>query len=125
MNIALELGKEAVTKLPRPEHTRSPVTAGSRHDMPSSAKPRPTPQTTGVTFRSIVEEYAGSHDLLFIPTGRVFEKSRMPLFRVSKSVDGKGGILVYILDDAVWIVEGDEFRAISLEDMVVRANKPR
>ncbi len=26
----------------------------------------------------------------------------MPLFRVSPSADGKGGLLVYILDDAVW-----------------------
>jgi len=31
--------------------------------------------------------------------------------------------LVYVQDDAVWAPEGDEYRAISLEEMVVRANK--
>jgi tuftelin-interacting protein 11 len=48
----------------------------------------------------------------------------MPLFRVSLTADGKGGILVYILDDAVWASVGDDgaYRAISLEDMVLRAN---
>ncbi|KIJ22411.1 hypothetical protein M422DRAFT_277169 [Sphaerobolus stellatus SS14] len=129
MNKALELGSEAATKLPRPErgHGTPSMPSGSRQGTPAaSSKPRPTPsRATEITFRSIVEEYAAAHDLLFIPTGRAHEKSRMPLFRVSKNVDGKGGLLVYILDDAVWAVEGDDFRAISLEDMVVRANKSR
>jgi tuftelin-interacting protein 11 len=47
----------------------------------------------------------------------------MPLFRVSLTVDGKGGILVYIQDDAVWapVAADGGYRAISLEDMVSRA----
>jgi len=76
-----------------------------------------------ITFRSIVEEFAASHNLLFIPAGRAHEKSRMPLFRVSSSVGGKGGLLVYVQDDAVWAPDGDEYRAITLEDMVLRAIK--
>jgi tuftelin-interacting protein 11 len=47
----------------------------------------------------------------------------MPLYRVSKTADGKGGLVVYILDDAVWApqLDGDDYRAISLDDMVLRA----
>jgi tuftelin-interacting protein 11 len=124
MNKAVELGPDVSAKLPRPDHGAPTAAAnGSRHGTPKS---RPAPvRATEITFRSIVEEFAASHDLLFIPTGRAHEKSRMPLFRVSHSVDGKGGVLVFILDDAVWALEGDDYRAISLEEMVLRANKPR
>ena len=122
MNKAIELGPNAPTQLPRPEfftRAASPKTTGSRQSTP---KPRPV-RTQEITFRTIVEDYAASHNLLFMPTGKVHEKSRMPLYRVSSSVEGKGGLLVYIQDDAVWAVDGDEYRAITLEDMVLRATR--
>lgn len=123
MNKAIELGPNASTQLPRPDHrpqaTVSKPATGSRHGTP---KLRPT-RTQEITFRSIVEEFASAHNLLFMPTGRAHERSRMPLFRVSQNVDGKGGLLVYIQDDAVWAPDGDEYRAITLENMVLRAMK--
>jgi len=128
MNLAVELGPEAQTRLAKPDFLAEIATASS--SRVSSAKPiRPSPRSLEITFRSIVEEYAASHNLLFIPAGKAHELSRMPLYRVSRRVDGKKGLLVYILDDAVWAPKGDvtnaeaeEFRAISLEDMVVRAS---
>ncbi|KAF7356333.1 Tuftelin-interacting protein 11 [Mycena venus] len=126
MNKAIELGPDAPTRLPRPdfraEQASAPNTPG-RNGTPR-APPRPSARTQEITFRSIVEDFAALHNLLFIPTGRAHEISRMPLFRVSLTADGKGGILVYILDDAVWAAVGDDgtYRAISLEDMVLRAN---
>lgn len=121
MNKALELGPEASTRLPRPDHRTSTTAAPAAKPK---EKPRPA-RTQEITFRSIVEDYAASHNLLFMPTGRVDERSRMPLYRVSQSADGKGGALVYILDDAVWASDGggEEYRAITLEDMVLRATK--
>ncbi|KAF8074956.1 GC-rich sequence DNA-binding factor-like protein-domain-containing protein [Lyophyllum atratum] len=128
MNKAIELGPNAPTQLARPDlraelsAPTTPVRNGAKGTpkVPS----RPSALTHEITFRSIVEDYASSHNLLFIPTGRAHELSRMPLFRVSPTADGKGGLLVYILDDAVWApaVEGEGFRAISLEDMVLRAS---
>ena len=127
MNTAIELGPEAPTRLAKPDFLAEIATASSVRL--ASAKPiRPSSRTLEITFRSIVEEYAASHNLLFVPTGKAHERSRMPLFRVSRGADGKKGLLVYILDDAVWApmgdvtnVEAEEFRAISLEDMVLRA----
>ncbi|KIP04527.1 hypothetical protein PHLGIDRAFT_75791 [Phlebiopsis gigantea 11061_1 CR5-6] len=123
MNKAIELGPRATTDLPRPGHRPAPPSpkplATSRQSTP---KPRPA-RTQEITFKSIVEDYASSHNLLFIPTGRAHENSRMPLFRVSQTADGKGGLLVYIMDDAVWAPDGELYRAISLEDMVLRATK--
>ena len=121
MNKAMELGPNAATQLPRPDH-RAPLVTPKVSSRQTTPKPRPS-RTQEITFRSIVEEYASSHNLLFMPTGRVHEKSRMPLFRVSHTVDGKGGLLVYIMDDAVWAPDGEEYRAISLENMVLRAAK--
>jgi len=121
LNKAIELGPEVTTRLPPPDLSLQ-TTATSASKPAAPAKNRPS-RTQEITFRSIVEDFASSHNLLFIPAGKVEEKSRMPLFRVSQTADGKGGLLVYILDDAVWASDGDAFRAIGLEDMVLRANK--
>ena len=116
MNKAIELGPEAPTQLPRAGHS---VPAPIKETGPSKARPE---RAREITFRSIVEDFAASHNLLFVPTGRAHEVSRMPLYRVSPTADGKGGILIYILDDAVWAADGDEYRALSLKDMVTKAN---
>lgn len=121
LNHAIELGPDVTTRLPRPDMSAQPAHQSSSSSK-TPAKPRPS-RTQEITFRSIVEDFLSSHNLLFIPAGKVEEKSRMPLFRVSQTADGKGGMLVYILDDAVWASDGDEYRAIGLEDMVLRANK--
>jgi len=125
MNKAIELGADARTRLPKPEYRPSPPSSPkspAATPAPNAAKARPA-RVQEITFRSIVEDYAASHDLLLFPTNRAHEKSRMPLFRVSGAADGKTGLLVYILDDAVWAPfdGGEEFRAIGLEDMVKRA----
>ncbi|KAH8075873.1 TFP11-domain-containing protein [Cristinia sonorae] len=120
MNKAIELGPEAPSRLPKPDHSTSPPPPPVT--KPSIAASRPS-RTQEISFRSIVEDYLATHNLLFFPTGKVHEKSRLPLFRVSPTADGKGGVLVYIQDDAVWAPDGDgdDYRAISLENVVLRA----
>ncbi len=125
MNMAIELGPDAPTKLPRPENNRdtAPSPAPTATAKGGTAR-KPPARVQEITFRSIVEDYAATHNLMFLPAGRVHERSRMPLFRVSPTADGKGGILVYVLDDAVWAPdEMGEYRAITLENMVLRATK--
>ena len=120
MNKAIELGP-AVSELPRPEVQAVGTPTGSAKAR-TSAKVKSS-RTQEITFRSIVDDYASSHNLMFFPAGKVDEKTGHALFRVSKSADGKGGLLVYIADDAVWAPDGDQYRAISLEEMVLRASK--
>ncbi|KAG6898976.1 hypothetical protein C0993_002065 [Termitomyces sp. T159_Od127] len=129
MNKAIELGPDAPSQLARPDF-RAELTAAStlvrNGTSAASAKgpQRPSGLVHEITFRSIAEEFAAAHNLLFIPTGRAHEISRMPLYRVSPTADGRGGLVVYIQDDAVWapVIDGEGYRAISLEDMVLRAN---
>lgn len=125
MNKAIELGPDAPTQLPHPDFRAEHSTPSTpvRNGTKTATKPRPSARTQEITFKSIVEDFAASHNLLFIPVGRAHEKSRMPLYKVSTTADGKGGLLVYILDDAVWAprLDGEDYRAISLEDMVLKA----
>lgn len=135
MNEAIELGVDAPTKLKKPDFKREMDLLAEEMKRksggvttPGTVTGRPAARTQEITFKSIVEDFAATHNLLFMPAGKVHAKSRMPLFKVSPGVDGKKGILVYILDDAVWASaeggaggEGDEFRAISLDEMVLRA----
>ncbi|KAH7096395.1 TFP11-domain-containing protein [Auriculariales sp. MPI-PUGE-AT-0066] len=137
MGDAMALGNDTVAraKLPKPDYGHiSPST--SRATSPSalssaqrgSKPPVPSSRTTEITFRSLVEEHAAAHDLLVLPTQRVHELSRKPLLRVSRNVEGRGGLVVYILDDAVWTAPdggGDNvpWRAITMDEMVVLASK--
>ena len=52
--------------------------------IPATRKAR----TQEVTFKTIVEEYAADHNLLFMPTGKAHAKLRMPLYRISLGEDG-------------------------------------
>ncbi len=60
------------------------------------------------------------HDLVLLPVGRSHDNGK-PLFRVSKGVDGKSGVTVYVGDDAVFALGDDGYRAVSLDDLVKRA----
>ena len=120
MNKAIELGP-AVSQLPRPD-LQSPDVPERQGKARTTTKAKP-PRIQEITFRSIVDDYASSHNLMFFPAGKVDEKTGHALFRVSKGADGKGGLLVYIADDAVWATDGEQYRAISLEEMVLRATK--
>ena len=120
MNKAIELGP-AVSQLPRPDLQAGGAPAGQTKAR-TTVKAKAS-RTQEITFRSIVDDYASSHNLMFFPAGKVDEKTGHALFRVSKNADGKGGLLVYISDDAVWAMDGDQYRAIPLEEMVLRATK--
>jgi tuftelin-interacting protein 11 len=131
MHTALALGPSAAATLAKPVFPPASADRTKATSKPTpAARLAPTAPAKEITFRDIVEEEAAQHNLLFIPAGRVHAKSRMPLFKVTTRADGRGGLLVYVMDDAVWaadpasaVGEDDEWRAISLENMVLRATK--
>jgi len=49
---------------------------------------RKTTRIQEIRFKTIVEEYAADHNLLFMPTGKAHAKLRMPLYRISLGEDG-------------------------------------
>lgn len=69
-----------------------------------------------------MEEVAAASNLVFLSTGKADEKGRA-LFRVSKGIDGKSGVTVYLEDDVVWLLEKGEFSPVGVDEMVKRALK--
>lgn len=130
MDEAMNLDDSARIHMPKPTpfSTSTSTSASAKHQQQAVKKPPPS-RLTEVTFKGIAEEYAAEHNLLFMPTGRVHEKSRIPMHRVTGRTDGKGGIVVYILDDVVWAVDGGTpdgaVTAVTFEEMVLQASKMR
>ena len=122
---ATKLGPDVATKLPKPSLVPSTRPPGTTSATSQPSKKAPSSRLVHeITFKSIAEEFAAQHNLLWVPTGRVHERSRLPMYRVTARADGKsGGVVVYVLDDAVWLVEGGSssgsVRAVTLEEMAL------
>lgn len=124
MGTALALGSSASQELQRPSY--SPL---SRKPSAIASKATPAPQKTiqhDITFRNIAEDFISSKDLLMVPLGKSHSTTGKPLFRVGKSIDGKGGVTIYVGEDAVF-AQGDNghFHAVALDDVVRRAGAPQ
>ncbi|OXH30890.1 tuftelin-interacting protein 11 [Cryptococcus neoformans] len=125
MQEAMDLGPDAPAKLHKPKfEPRSTKKVLQTSTTPKLRMPEPPGIIpTNITFRSIAEDYAAQHDLIFLPMGRSHDRTGKPLFKVCRNVDGRGGVTVYIGEHAVYAKMDDgEFRAISLEDMVKKAS---
>jgi tuftelin-interacting protein 11 len=123
MNEAMRLGNDAPMKLRKPVFQPLAHRPGSSDTRKAAPLSKPAPQIDAdITFRSLAEDYAVHHDLLFLPIGRSHTQTGKPLFKVTSNVDGRGGLTVYVGADAVFAqVEDGTFRAVSLDDMVKRA----
>ncbi|KAI5479686.1 tuftelin-interacting protein 11 [Pseudohyphozyma bogoriensis] len=121
MNQAMALGEDAKYRLKRPDTTSGAGTPSSSRTK-SSTKPKPAPVAAEVSFRSVVEEVAAAANLVFLNTGKTDEKGHA-LFRISKGIDGKSGVTIYLDDDVVWLSEGGGWKPVGVEDMIQRAQK--
>ncbi|WWC91342.1 uncharacterized protein L201_006285 [Kwoniella dendrophila CBS 6074] len=130
MDQAIKLGHEAPQRLVKPVFEPLPASSESSKSTKEKKSKNTTQEirrpiqdvTSEITFRSIAEDFASQHDLIFLPIGKSHDKTGKPLFKISKNVDGRGGVTVYIGDNAVFAQSEDgSYRAVSLEDMVKRA----
>lgn len=119
INQAMGLGADASKKLIKP--TFDP-------NEKKKSKTEAKKEYKEVTFYDVAKDYIEEHDLLLISTRRLHRRGHM-LYKVSRNASGKGGILVYIDDDAVWVEPetggidkaGLEFMPMSLESVVAKA----
>ena len=103
INQALDLGEVAKTELPapsKPAKDERGISAKVPAESPTPAAGA-VPQSEEVSFRHQVEDWCMSRDLQFIA-----EKSQLeaggPVYRVTASVSGKGGVLIYLKNDSVF-----------------------
>ena len=76
--------------------------------------------TPNMSLRELCEAVAAENDLVFLPVGRSEPRTGLPVYRVSRTVDGKDGIAVY-LQDVPWAQTGVEWEPIGIEEMIRRA----
>ncbi|KAI9882664.1 MAG: hypothetical protein M1823_005590 [Watsoniomyces obsoletus] len=109
MNHAIDLGERAGTDLPAPvlhiEHPSSNPEDGAstQQNTPTIAVRRQPPEEA--SFRDVVEEWCSEENLLLIPLREAHSQTGHPLFRITASANGKGGVLVYLKGDVIWAQE--------------------
>lgn len=104
ISLALDLGPEAASQLPPPPAGPAlPMTASS---APSSTSARPTAVPavleTPTTFRDVVEDWCAEQGLIMMPLREADQQTGLPLFRITASASGRGGVVVYLKGDVVW-----------------------
>ena len=122
ITLALDLGPEAVaTELPLPNpgpaHSSNEDTVAK--DVLANS-PSEKIDTAVSTFRDVVEDWAASCDLMVIPLREADPFSGMPMFRLTASATGRGGVVIYLKGDVVWAREGKgdakSFTPVELND---------
>ncbi|KAF2841920.1 G-patch domain-containing protein [Patellaria atrata CBS 101060] len=108
MNQALDLGPErAKTDLALPSAGSTvPIAMPSTPNASIPASKEPVSAKHDIqdetTFKDVVEEWCTDENLLMIPERRAHELTGLPLFRITASASGKGGVMVYLKGDVIW-----------------------
>lgn len=58
-----------------------------------------------LSFKDVVEAWCAEEDLTVVPLREAHTGTGLPLFRVSASATGKGGVVVYFKGDVVWAAQ--------------------
>ena len=67
----------------------------------SNPSPRVQPEAAA-DFKDIVESWCAEEDVTMVPLREAHPKTGLPLFRITASATGKGGVIVYLQGDVVW-----------------------
>jgi tuftelin-interacting protein 11 len=106
INLALNLGPDAASQLPPP---RAGPAAPPRSSTPTAGTSQAADATydrSETTFRDVVEDWCTAEGLLLIPLREAESRSGLPLFRITASASGKGGVMVYLKGDVLWARTG-------------------
>lgn len=99
--------------------------AAKKVDAPKPAAQRAPAVQEAVDFRDIVEAFCMEEDLTLVPLREAHPSNGLPLFRITASATGKGGVVVFLKGDVVWAQrkgDRDTFDITGLDDgLVARA----
>lgn len=140
MDHALTLGDRAAAELPRPalptqstlptrEHAvaeAAAAAASASASTPSQGKPRANNEEPA--FKDIVESWCMEQELMIRPLREAHPKNGQPLFRITASVTGNGGVVAYLQGDVVWVQNKkakDIWEPMGLEDQLVERAEGR
>lgn len=130
INDALDLADSAKDQLVKPSTLTtknaiaSTVASAGITDAPA-VKEEPKKATAvqeEITYRDIVEAWCGEESLLMIPLREAHESTGLPLFRITASATGRGGVIVFLKGDVVWAQnkkDKTKWEPIGLEDSLI------
>ncbi|KAH0006305.1 TFP11-domain-containing protein, partial [Aureobasidium melanogenum] len=125
INDALTLQDEGrdMNELPAPAAgpSRPIVSSASASATASTTAPREQ-QQQDLSFKDIVEEWCTEHDLTLLPLREAHPATGAPLFRITASVSGRGGVVVFFKGDTLWAQKKkreDGFEPLGLDDKLL------
>lgn len=136
MDLASQLGDRAATELPPPTTTAgaAPTTAHPAPETHAEAAPQPTKPSRApkvveeVAFKDILESWCAEEGLIIIPLREAHPQNGQPLFRITASATGKGGVVAFIQGDVVWVQNKkakEVWEPMGLEDRLVERAEGR
>jgi len=105
VNVALDLDAKELDTLPLPTNETSKAPSPEAPQLSKSVNaepPKPVHQVEEMAFKDVVEAWCAEENLLLIPLRKADEKTGFPLFRITASATGKGGIVIYFKGDIVY-----------------------
>ena len=132
---AAELGPGAATQLPPPmtaaaqgePHGPAQKNGTAYPEMAPVAKPATSFTEMPTTFKDVLEEWCANEGLHLVPLREADVQTGLPLFRITASASLKGGVVVYLKGDIVWVRgpvaaegQGRTFAPMGLDDALIR-----
>jgi tuftelin-interacting protein 11 len=123
MNQAMDLGEDAAAQLPPPAAGPSrPLASTPKVKEAAASTPAKAAREVEATFRDVVEEWCEMEGLMLIPLREAHEITGLPLFRITASASGRGGVVVYLKGDVLWARKKNDktaFEPMGLEQKLV------
>lgn len=130
MDLASRLGDRAAAELPPPTVPMAPqgIPQETPSAIPQEAKEAPTkaPRAAKVVeeiaFKDILESWCVEQGLIILPLREAHPQNGQPLFRITASATGKGGVVAFIQGDVVWVQNKkakEVWEPMGLEDRLV------
>ncbi|KAJ5666029.1 uncharacterized protein N7477_008477 [Penicillium maclennaniae] len=135
MHQAAELGDRAAAELPRPATARA--TLPTREDnvaeaaAAAAAAPPPTPKAhieEEISFKDILENWCVEQGLIMLPLREAHPQTGHPLFRITASATGRGGVVAFLQGDIVMVQNKktkDVWEPMGLDDQLIACAEGR
>jgi tuftelin-interacting protein 11 len=100
---ALDLFEQGLPLTELPPPAAGPAKPIAKEMAKKLNAPKQTPvQEATADFKDILEAWCAVEDLTMVPLREAHPQNGLPLFRITASATGKGGVVVYLKGDVVW-----------------------
>ena len=103
---ALDLGERAKYELPPPVNSPVPPIIDQSTPAPLATPSKSKPVQAEATFKDVVEEWCVDQGLIIMALREADPQTGYPLYRITASASGRGGVIVYLKGDVVWVRSG-------------------